>query len=316
MRPNLPSTTTVAAIAAFGAAWAALPAAAQDAGAPAVELVTDPGADAGAGAGPMDETEPARPEDEQQQRDEDAIDEKVGERSGPRDDRERARLRTTGKRRKLGTRTLRKGMSGSDVRHLQKILTAMNFETRVDGRYGPKTRRSVRRYDRWKEPRVNGVVHKPQARRMKQRYRDGARYRKHVFPVRGWHSFGGPGSLFGAPRGGRLHQGQDIAAAEGTKLVAVHEGRVATRAYQAGGAGNYVVIHGKDRTDSVYMHLMRPASVRPGERVMAGQKIGRVGTTGSSTGPHLHFELWTRHWFDGGDPFDPLRKLKRWDRRT
>jgi murein DD-endopeptidase MepM/ murein hydrolase activator NlpD len=220
------------------------------------------------------------------------------------------------RRRRLGDRALKAGMRGSDVRHLQKVLTDLNFPTRVDGKFGKGTRRSVKRYERWKEKLLNGVVHEPQARRMKQLRRAGARYRKHVFPVRGPHDYGSSGSRFGAPREGHTHQGQDVSAAEGTRLVAVHEGRVTTRQYQAGGAGHYLVIRGKDGSDSVYMHMVRRPVVAVGEKVLAGQLIGRVGTTGSSTGPHLHFELWTPHWYEGGTPYDPLEKLKKWDRRT
>lgn len=227
-----------------------------------------------------------------------------------------ARATAESKRRRLGDRVLRTGMRGSDVRHLQKVLTDLNFPTRVDGRFGKGTGRSVKRYERWKEDLLNGVVHKPQARRMKQLRRAGARYRKHVFPVRGPHDYGSAGSRFGAPREGHTHQGQDVSAAEGTRLVAVHEGRVTTREYQAGGAGHYLVIRGKDGSDSVYMHMVRRPVVAVGEKVLAGQSIGRVGTTGGSSGPHLHFELWTPHWYGGGAAYDPLPKLKKWDRRT
>jgi murein DD-endopeptidase MepM/ murein hydrolase activator NlpD len=217
-------------------------------------------------------------------------------------------------RRRFGDRTLREGDHGSDVRRLQKVLRHLNFKVQIDGEYGQDTKRQVRRFDMWKERRVNGVVHRKQAERMRSMEKRGARYRKHVFPVRGPHDYGGEGSLFGAPRSGHTHQGQDVAAASGTKLVAAHEGKVETVQYQEGGAGHYLVIHGRDDTDSVYMHMLREARVVPGQRVLAGQKIGRVGSTGSSTGPHLHFELWTPHWFAGGSPFDPLPKLLKWDR--
>ena len=216
-------------------------------------------------------------------------------------------------RRRFGDRTLREGDHGSDVRRLQKILRHLNFKVEVDGEYAQDTKRQVRRFDMWKERRVNGVVHRRQAERMRSMEKRGARYRKHVFPVRGPHDYGGTGSLFGAPRSGHTHQGQDVAAAAGTKLVAAHEGKVETVQYQEGGAGHYLVIHGRDDTDSVYMHMLREARVELGQRVLAGQKIGRVGSTGSSTGPHLHFELWTPHWFAGGSPFDPLPKLLKWD---
>jgi len=138
----------------------------------------------------------------------------------------------------------------------------------------------------------------------------------HAFPIRGSHSYGGSGSLFGAPRDGHSHGGQDIAAASGTPLVAVTAGRVSQVRYQSCCAGYYLVIQGDDRRDYVYMHLRESAAnfVSVGQRVRAGQQVGRVGSTGGSTGPHLHFEMWTAHWFDGGYRFDPLPYLQRWDR--
>jgi len=46
--------------------------------------------------------------------------------------------------------------------------------------------------------------------------------------------------------------------------------------------------------------------------VRTGQLIGEVGTTGGSTGPHLHFEIWVGGWFAGGNPIDPLPLLQSW----
>lgn len=140
-------------------------------------------------------------------------------------------------------------------------------------------------------------------------------FRRHKFPIRGKHDYGGAGSRFGAPRGGRSHQGQDVAAACGTRLVAAQGGTVITRAYQAGGAGNYIVIRGKGSgKDYVYMHMKGPGPRSEGDIVKTGGRIGKVGSTGSSSGCHLHFERWTEPgWFQGGEPYDPLPSLKYWD---
>ncbi len=97
--------------------------------------------------------------------------------------------------------------------------------------------------------------------------------------------------------------------------MAARGGRVKVVDYEAGGAGNYVVIRGK-RTgrDYVYMHMLDRIKVRRGERVQTGETIGLVGSTGSSTACHLHFELWDGGWYSGGRPLDPTRRLRRWDR--
>jgi murein DD-endopeptidase MepM/ murein hydrolase activator NlpD len=223
-----------------------------------------------------------------------------------------------GPARAYGSRQLDQGDRGTDVARLQRLLTMQGLPTRVDGRFGSTTRVNVEKWEAWQYRRANGVVKRGQAKQIRGLAGAGARYeaRRHVFPVRGPHSYGSSGSRFGAPRSGHTHQGQDVAAAHGTKLVAAHSGKVAYRQYQAGGAGHYLVIHGSDGADSVYMHMPRKAIVRPGQSVRAGEKIGEVGSTGASTGPHLHFELWTPHWYAGGHAYDPLRKLKRWDRRT
>jgi murein DD-endopeptidase MepM/ murein hydrolase activator NlpD len=135
---------------------------------------------------------------------------------------------------------------------------------------------------------------------------------EYAFPVAGPHNFGTSINRYGAPRSGHTHQGQDIMASCGIRLVAAHAGRVST--VDSGGAsGNYLVIQSTDRTDMVYMHMRSLAVVREGQNVTAGQFVGYVGDTGDASACHLHFELWTPHWWDGGHTFDPLPRLKQWD---
>lgn len=138
----------------------------------------------------------------------------------------------------------------------------------------------------------------------------------HRFPLAGPFAYGGEDARFGAGRPGHSHQGQDLVAAEGTPVVAPRGGLVEHVAYQADGAGEYVVIdgEGEDR-DYAFMHLQAGSiAVREGQRVRTGQLVARVGSTGASSGPHLHFEVWEGGgWYQGGHAVDPLRYLRRWD---
>jgi hypothetical protein len=133
-----------------------------------------------------------------------------------------------------------------------------------------------------------------------------------VFPVAGPHSYG---DGFGVDRGDHIHQGQDIPAADGTPLVAPRASTVFATGYSASGSGEYVVLYDSGANRSyVYFHLHRGSTVvSDGQSVRAGQRIGAVGTTGHSTGPHLHFELWIGRWFDGGHAVDPFPTLRAWD---
>jgi murein DD-endopeptidase MepM/ murein hydrolase activator NlpD len=135
-----------------------------------------------------------------------------------------------------------------------------------------------------------------------------------VFPVDGAYSFGGAESRFGAARSGHTHQGQDIACAEGTPVVTPRAGSVYWVSYQAGGAGYYVVVRGDDGRDYVFMHLEAGSTaVVKGQLVSAGQQLGRAGSTGESSGPHLHFEIWPDGWYaKGSAPIDPLPDLLAW----
>jgi murein DD-endopeptidase MepM/ murein hydrolase activator NlpD len=137
----------------------------------------------------------------------------------------------------------------------------------------------------------------------------------HAFPVPGPHNYGGAGARFGAPRAGHTHQGQDVPAACGESLVATETGQLKVNAYQASGAGYYVVIHGAlTGTDFVYMHLQAASPVPAASTVYGGQEIGKVGDTGDAEGCHLHFERWSAPgWFVGGAAYDPLPELQYWD---
>jgi murein DD-endopeptidase MepM/ murein hydrolase activator NlpD len=179
-----------------------------------------------------------------------------------------------------------------------------------------------------KRPKAKRPARKRSARRRPSRRRPARRRRAHrkpavpaptaeaghVFPVAGPYDLGGADSRFGARRNGHRHQGQDIAAAEGTAVVAPHVGSVEFVRYQRDGAGWYVVLDGDDEDrDYVFMHLRRGSiTVQPGQRVTTGQAIAQVGTTGSSSGAHLHFEIWVGGWYAGGDPIDPLPLLQQW----
>ena len=136
-----------------------------------------------------------------------------------------------------------------------------------------------------------------------------------VFPVQGTYSFGGDDARFGAKRSGHIHQGQDITAAAGTPVVAPRTGFISWRAYQAEGAGFYLVLHADDERDYVFMHLKNGTLlVDKGDGVTAGQPIAAVGTSGASSGPHLHFEIWPDGWYSTkqSKPIDPLPDLLAW----
>lgn len=135
-----------------------------------------------------------------------------------------------------------------------------------------------------------------------------------VFPVRGPHTYG---DGIGAPRGGHTHQGVDVMARCGTPMVAARAGTVYYNSYDAGGAGNYLVINTKGNRghSHVYMHMPRRSPLKVGTEVKTGQRIGAVGTTGSSTACHLHFEIWTGPgWYQGGTFLNPMPHLRAWDR--
>ena len=96
-------------------------------------------------------------------------------------------------------------------------------------------------------------------------------------------------SEFG-PRSGGFHPGIDIAAAEGTPIAAAKGGVVVFAGWNDGGYGNFVILDNGGGIGTAYAHQSQIA-VSAGETVSQGETIGYVGSTGFSTGPHLHFEV-------------------------
>ena len=97
----------------------------------------------------------------------------------------------------------------------------------------------------------------------------------------------------------RMHAGIDFGAAWGSPIFAVSDG-VVSYAGRHGGHGNYVRLEHGGGLGTGYGHMSRIAA-SPGTRVRAGQVIGYVGSTGMSTGPHLHYEV-----YRGGATINPL----------
>ena len=104
----------------------------------------------------------------------------------------------------------------------------------------------------------------------------------------------------------RFHQGTDLAAPEGTPVVAAFSGRVEIAGW-LGGYGLIVVISHGDTHETRYAHLSE-ILVKSGQEVKQGNVIGLVGSTGMATGPHLHFEIWQK-MRDGLVAIDPTPQL-------
>lgn len=91
-------------------------------------------------------------------------------------------------------------------------------------------------------------------------------------------------------RWGRMHKGIDIAGPVGTPIVAAASGVVITAGWNSGGYGNLVEIQHSDGSITLYAHNSR-LLVRTGQYIQQGQQVAEMGSTGFSTGPHLHFEV-------------------------
>ena len=122
----------------------------------------------------------------------------------------------------------------------------------------------------------------------------------YIWPTRGTFTSG-----YGW-RWGRMHRGIDVAGPVGTPVVAAAMGVVEQAGWNSGGYGNLVEIRHPDGSMTLYAHN-NSISVRAGQTVRQGQKIAEMGSTGYSTGPHLHFEI----HLSGQGAVNPVAHLPR-----
>jgi len=203
----------------------------------------------------------------------------------------------------LGARPMRVGKRGWDVAALQFLLHERGFEPgSFDGGFGLNTKNAVRRYQAAAGLQVDGVAGTGTLDALR-----GGRVitaGRPAGPVRFFRPVpGAVGDGFGWIPPGRLHTGLDFPEPMGTPIHAGGVGVVSFAGLNTGGYGNLVVISHRLGFESWYAHMSRIAT-SVGARVVGGQTIGYVGSTGHSTGPHLHFEV--RHF---GTPVDPTPYL-------
>lgn len=124
--------------------------------------------------------------------------------------------------------------------------------------------------------------------------------------VVGEGNFMWPTSGYISQRYSWYHQAVDIASGGGPAIVASQGGTVTTAGWSGGGYGNFVVIDHGNGYRTLYAHMASNSIVvSAGQKVSQGQKLGIMGSTGRSTGPHLHFEV-----IGGGGKLNPLTVLK------
>jgi murein DD-endopeptidase MepM/ murein hydrolase activator NlpD len=196
----------------------------------------------------------------------------------------------------LGRRTVRAGTTGWDVASLQFLLAWHGFPSgALDGTFGGRTDRALRRFQRWAGLPVDGRAGPATVSALR------------ASPPRSPIALTAPCAVapsdrFG-PRGHRFHSGLDYPAAHGTSVVAAAAGRVTHAGRLSGGWGRLVVIDHGQGVRTWYAHLSA-TRVRPGDVVGAGALVGLVGASGRATGSHLHFEVRVR-----GAAVDPLSAL-------
>lgn len=214
--------------------------------------------------------------------------------------------------RKVTSLPLKVGMRGPLVRDMQRELRRRGRAIAVDGQYGSGTVRAVRALQKRFRMPATGTADARFLRRLGLQSLSVAGVSipvqvtvSDVLPswVRMdiWPTSGQVTSPFGV-RWGRMHEGIDIASNAGPPVVAALAGTVSFAGWESG-YGNLVKINHGNGLETRYGHLASIA-VAKGQPVATGTQVGVMGSTGRSTGTHLHFEVRV-----GGTPFNPLGAL-------
>ena len=196
----------------------------------------------------------------------------------------------------LGKRLLTVGAKGYDVALLRVELALHGFPSgKFTSLYTSRTARAVLRFQRWAGLPQTAMAGPLTARAL--------RAAPEVSPRRlAWPVAAPVISPYGF-RGARFHGGIDIVAALGTPVGSPGAGEVVWAGWRPGGWGNAVMVAHGDGVRSLVAHLSR-VDVHVGDHVRTGERLGLSGSTGNSSGPHVHFEVRVR-----GAYVDPITAL-------
>jgi peptidoglycan hydrolase-like protein with peptidoglycan-binding domain len=193
----------------------------------------------------------------------------------------------------FGTRTMKLGDRGWDVAAMQYILARRGYPPgAIDAVFGPMTDVALRNFQRAYGLSADGLAGPATISALRRGSASRGTTPVANGPVRLLRPVPGRiGDRFGAPRSGRrTHTGLDFPVQAGTQVGAAGVGVTEFAGWNTGGYGNLVVVRHRLGYTTWYAHLSIITTWR-GEQVTGGTRLGYVGSTGNSTGPHLHFEL-------------------------
>lgn len=185
------------------------------------------------------------------------------------------------------------GSTDPCVKAFQKALIAKGHKipSGATGLYGNETKAACTAFQRaqgWTGSNADGAPGAETFARLKLTDGGHGGSGRVPSPVRGHaritNRYGAPGNY-----GAGYHTGDDYPAPTGTDVVAVRAGTIAESKNDGSSYGNLIVLRADNNRDYHHCHLSK-RDVKKGDKVKAGQKLGEVGSTGNSTGPHLHFE--------------------------